>query len=55
MGMLRAGWTCRYVLHVLSHRRLATLLSLPEPLLSRGRVQTNRQASALVHQLAIYS
>ena len=53
--MLRAGRVCLYVLHALGYHRLATLLSLPVPLVSQGKVQTSRQASTLVRTLAVYS
>ena len=54
-GMLRAGQTCLYILHTLRYHRLATLLALPVPLVSRGKGQTSRQASTLVRTLAVYS
>jgi hypothetical protein len=53
--VLRAGRVWLYVLQALGYRRLATLLSSPVPLVSRGRAQINRQASVLVRMLAVYS
>jgi hypothetical protein len=51
-GCITGGTACLYVLHTPGYHRLATLLSLPVPLVSQGEVQTSRQASTLVRTLA---
>jgi len=55
MRVFTGGTGVLYILHALGYHRLATWLSLPVPLVSRGKVQTSRQASTLVRTLAVYS